>query len=646
MFPRGPRFQPPKPSDVPGPNAYSIPPDSLLDNYKRGAFLEKTERFAKDRLPPDTERYRVLQKKVDDLEKVHLEGKKAHTVELERLRQDLVAAQKSAADNADRCEKQKKQTAVLEARVQELKKASTSDQTDLKDARHKLRILELERDKASSKHSQISDLRKSLAALEAKRKDDLKDRDRRIAELEKLLQAEKTKRDSLEFQSKRTAVTDLEQAREDSCKAASNREDALVEQLEQHRRLLDTVAQQYGALASQSVSLSKYNSLQHDHHALQLRQLRLERKLTNAEGQVVELAHLIRHFKEQTLYLNNHLSTTLEEISFLASLDYTASPPPDVPLLEDILVKLQEDKMQVMESVHATDSLASTYYQIKSNDLHFAASVILQQHTDAQALAEQRSSDLTSALASHEAIAMRLESTQKEKTESEEKLKLATVVADDLRASLLLLETRLAEAQDQVNTHETRHAVALKKEKDAVARLTSTVQKTRIAEDALRAEIEQLTTELTEAERFQEAYYSLSEEVGSLITRNQLAEDEAARISKFNAEILGHNNPAQRIMYVDRIRRELAEAKHKIAQLTREQENVVAQNDHLQNELDMYKSVRIPQENKHRTTITRIGRPPLVNLGNSLNAGPKNLAASTVISKTSYALCWNITMEI
>lgn len=71
-----------------------------------------------------------------------------------------------------------------------------------------------------------------------------------------------------------------------------------------------------------------------------------------------------------------------------------------------------------------------------------------------------------------------------------------------------------------------------------------------------------MTVELTDAERYQEAYYSLSDEVGSLVARNQLAEDEAQRLSQFNAEILGHNNPAQRIMYVDRIRRELAEAKH------------------------------------------------------------------------------------
>lgn len=69
-------------------------------------------------------------------------------------------------------------------------------------------------------------------------------------------------------------------------------------------------------------------------------------------------------------------------------------------------------------------------------------------------------------------------------------------------------------------------------------------------------------TELADAERYQEAYVSLSEQVGALVARNQLAEEEAERLGKFNAEILGHNNPAQRIAYVDRIRRELAEAKH------------------------------------------------------------------------------------
>lgn len=67
---------------------------------------------------------------------------------------------------------------------------------------------------------------------------------------------------------------------------------------------------------------------------------------------------------------------------------------------------------------------------------------------------------------------------------------------------------------------------------------------------------------MADSEQFQSAYYSLSDEVRCLIARNELAEGEAEQLSKFNAEILGHHNPAQRIVYVDRIRRELADTKH------------------------------------------------------------------------------------
>lgn len=71
-----------------------------------------------------------------------------------------------------------------------------------------------------------------------------------------------------------------------------------------------------------------------------------------------------------------------------------------------------------------------------------------------------------------------------------------------------------------------------------------------------------MTCELADAEVYRDAYEKLNEEVTRLMVRNEIAEGEADRISRFNAEILGHHNPAQRIMYVDRIRQELAQAKH------------------------------------------------------------------------------------
>ena len=68
-------------------------------------------------------------------------------------------------------------------------------------------------------------------------------------------------------------------------------------------------------------------------------------------------------------------------------------------------------------------------------------------------------------------------------------------------------------------------------------------------------------SDLAEAEQFRDAYYSMIDDVDGLVRKNALAEHEAQKLRKFNAEILGHRNPAQRIMYVDRIRQELHETK-------------------------------------------------------------------------------------
>lgn len=61
--------------------------------------------------------------------------------------------------------------------------------------------------------------------------------------------------------------------------------------------------------------------------------------------------------------------------------------------------------------------------------------------------------------------------------------------------------------------------------------------------------------------RWEDAYKRLHEEVEALVQRNELVEREAENMSRFNAEILGHTNPNQKIHYLDRIRRDLAETK-------------------------------------------------------------------------------------
>lgn len=162
-----------------------------------------------------------------------------------------------------------------------------------------------------------------------------------------------------------------------------------------------------------------------------------------------------------------------------------------------------------------------------------------------------------------------------------------------------------------------------------------------------------LTVDLTDAERYREAYHKLVDEVGVLAARNELAESEADRLSQFNAEILAHNNPAQRIVYLDRIRRELAETKQvrrflphsrvgwasassdpfhfpffsfvqMLIVATRERDAAGAQIEGLRRELSLYLSV--PAEGKPRTTVTRVGRMPLV-ATHSENVDPVTVAA-------------------
>jgi len=138
------------------------------------------------------------------------------------------------------------------------------------------------------------------------------------------------------------------------------------------------------------------------------------------------------------------------------------------------------------------------------------------------------------------------------------------------------------------------------------------------------------------------------DETEGLLARNDLAEEEAERLSQFNAEILGHHNPAQRIVYVDRIRRELTDTKQvrtalifralvlkvfgplqKLLVCTRERDTLAASNDDLHHEIELYKSSVMPIESKPRSVFIRVSRPPLTN--QSLNTRSQSPTKHTIL---------------
>lgn len=443
----------------------------------------------------------------------------------------------------------------------------------------------------TAKHGDIADMKKAMQSLELRRKDEMKERDRTIGDLEKSLAAEKKKREMTESQlkdmkTKAESEAGLMKEAVDKWKAdsitirdelqktkqcllatqrdAESREKSLSKQLQEHRDMLKAVAEQYSILASSTVPKTAHERLKYENMAVHLSLARASRKLGNTEAQVSELAHLIRHSMEQNQLLQISMKHREEELS--SYIDYAVSRPPFPPsytFLDETIARLDQDQ-QEFETEVARATIESL--RVESELYRLQYNQVLSAYTEADAELQEAT-----------VVVSKLEEVTQQRNISQELLQATTTTAESLKSSLETFKQQVAELESRLSMETYKADEALKKEKDTVHRLATAVQKSRMAENGLRAEIEQcvflclqiyvllnslrLTTELTDAERFQEAYYSLSGELDKLLARNALAEDEAQRLSHVNAEILGHQNPMQRIMYVEKIRNELADTK-------------------------------------------------------------------------------------
>ncbi|TFY72608.1 hypothetical protein EVG20_g400 [Dentipellis fragilis] len=628
------------------------------------------------------ERYAALQRKLDDLQRIHIEGKKSYQADLERLKGELSRAQKTNGEQAERLDKLKKLKDATEHRMQEVKKTSITDLAEIKDLRSKLRIAENGRAQMSAKQGQVHEAKKALQDLEVKKREELKLRDKQIAELEKSVIIEKTKRESaemlaqelrdkaehdlgqvrgrmqkleIELRDSRLAEGDAISSLQAQEEQTSGREEHFLSQLDNLRTLLQRVAEEYGRLASSTVPSSTHTALKAEHAALQVRTFRLERKLANSEAQVLELASLIRQTKDKNTSLHTLLHATTEEIGFYTSIwqeavsEAAQLQPPEDSLMAEALSSqhdLERSQTQVRESAACAYEECYRFSRWATRDLLLAYRSCTSDLDQSEFELKQSATNLNAARSRVESMDNELRTTKAEfESHLQQYGELSAALATS-NAKTTALTQQLAAAASESQAAAAIHDRTLKKERETVQRLAGTVQRSKMAEEALRAEIDQyvtplhaglkiltlvplvvrLTGELTEAERYQEAYFNLMEQVESLAARNELAEEEAKRLSKFNAEILGHNNPAQRIMYLDRIRSELAEAKQDLLAMTRERDAAAAYSENLQHELDMYKSVAVPPDMKPRTTITRVARIPLAT--QSANVAPISRSSS------------------
>lgn len=441
-----------------------------------------------------------------------------------RLKLELTRSQKSNAELSERYDKQKRQIETLETRIQDSKKAASVDQAEIKELRVKLRLSEHERTQTSTKLGELGDLKKALQSSESKRKDDIREKERKIIELEKSLAGEKKARESTEtklqdikgkyneeVQAAHAAAQNSEsliaKAKDEarhtrsilvSLQADNRNTEELLAQLGRYRQLLGQAAEEYGRLVSKTTPIATHTRLQREHVALQIRSLRTERKLANAEGQVVELASLIRQTKEQNQLLSRWLVDASQEISFYVQALHEAATMPNGEAdaaLRDIMDVIQGDILESrdhLQNIQRRDTnLAAKFYRLAYEEVLLVYSLADKDLCDERVTVKRHATDLASALTAQKVLVAQMNVAEKERITREEQLKVATELVDELKITAQALKCQVAETEEKMQQGVLVNEAALKKEKETVRRLTTTFQKNRMAEDVLRTEIEQ-----------------------------------------------------------------------------------------------------------------------------------------------------------
>ena len=296
-----------------------------------------------------------------------------------------------------------------------------------------------------------------------------------------------------EAQAARAALERVESHAEDA-------EEELVAQLEQHRYALSRVAQEYGKLASTTITLSEHRRVKHEVVALQLRNNKLERKLANSDGQVVELANLVRQVKEENALLSSRLRETQDEANtYRQALQGVSSvvraPGDEFRELELIARSVVEERhasvQSVLDAARTDSELWASLDRIRTNALLFHASVLSKEADDTRAQIDQQVKELAEAEAVRTQLSESLRRVQAEHADAQRMLvdSAASVAESNARAESFKKQLDVAKAEAQADV--ARAEQGLQQEKQASQRLAKSLHQVKQAEQFLRSEVEQ-----------------------------------------------------------------------------------------------------------------------------------------------------------
>jgi chromosome segregation ATPase len=428
-----------------------------------------------------------------------------------------------------RIDKYKKQVDAQDTKIQDLRRSALTDQTEIKDLRAKLRVAEAERAGFQTKYNDAVRTKQTVDSTNAARRDDLKERDKRISELERTIGLEKKRREDIETQlldavrakaeeeRKRSgenakARTHIEQAEAETAQAKAERDadlrrgeaqrEELVAQLEALRDMLLQAATHYGKLVSETVSKTVHDQLRQEHNSLQFHAFRLERKLVNTEAQVTELAGLVRQTQDASGLLEDELRTAEEDKNwYRASLedmraDFRSGLAGSIhALLVDTLATAQKEhllsELDIQHALFTGERRSARFYAGLYSQLA-ASCATMRADLDAELLVSQTQAvELQTAKAVQDATTADLNATRTELESIRKQLEetLSSLSAVKVREAGLVQEVKEIKSQHKEQT--TAHKQALQKEKETTSKLATGLQQSKVAEEELRAEISQ-----------------------------------------------------------------------------------------------------------------------------------------------------------
>ena len=393
------------------------------------------------------------------------------------------------------------------------------DQTEIKELRAKLRVSENERGHLASKSEESGDTKRSLVVLEAKRKEDLRERDRRVAELEKSVADGQRRNEALErklLESKGRAQEELDEARktvlslqrkaavaeEDVASArtgAGKREEELIAQLESARTMIQKVAEEYGRLASSTVSKANYDTVKRENYGLQLNANRLQRKFAIADSEANEMVDLLKVSREQNRPLEHILRGAWADLgSHTDALSDALLMADDTPSNEDPELESKLARVALDESTRRTEIVSAQLSSVKLfshwyktlgrtllHDYSLACTELSaaaeenQAHQNAITVATTHVSTLS---AQAEAAKLQTESVQRQATELLEKL-------ETVKSREASLKDEMAQRERDVKAEKQVARERLEREKEMVKHLQTTMERQKFAEDEMRSEV-------------------------------------------------------------------------------------------------------------------------------------------------------------